>query len=314
VALLAQAQLVSGNTGAALGSFQKLALLQAPSVALQMRIAGLQLTLADPDGALQSVRKALAVQADSLEAQLLLADLLLTQGQTAQALLVARTVQQQHAGLAAGFRLEGDVLMAQNKALPALKLYEQAFGMAKTGPLLLKIHQALTLAGKLQEADVRMGVWLKEHPDDLVARLYFASGKLAAKAYKPAIEEYEKILQQAPTNVAALNDLAWAYQQERDKRALDTAEYAYKLAPGNPTVLDTLGWILLEHGDTARATPLLQKAVGLAPGAEEIRYHLGMGLLKAGDKKGARLEFEQLLSSNKIFPNRAEVQAAMKQL
>ena len=43
----------------------------------------------------------------------------------------------------------------------------------------------------------------------------------------------------------ALNNLATAYQQEKNPLALEYAEKAYKLAPDSPAVLDTLGWILV---------------------------------------------------------------------
>ena len=139
------------------------------------------------------------------------------------------------------------------------------------------------------------------------------SNKLTNKQYKLAMQEYEKILLQEPRNVIALNDMAWSYQQEKDSRALPFAERAYALDAGNPAVLDTLGWILLEHGDSARAVALLKKASALAPMAAEIRYHLGMGLVKTGDRRGARTQFQQLLAANKNFSKRDEIEAMLAQ-
>ena len=51
----------------------------------------------------------------------------------------------------------------------------------------------------------------------------------------------------------------------------------------------------------------------MAPGVAEIRYHLGMGLAKSGDRRGARTQFEQLLALNKDFPARDEVKAMLAQ-
>ena len=114
--------------------------------------------------------------------------------------------------------------------------------------------------------------------------------------------------------MAALNDLAWAYQQEKDARAQATAEQALKLAPANPVVLDTLGWIVLQQGDVNRGTALLRQAAGLAPDVPDIQYHLGVALLKSGDRGGARRQLEQLLAANKAFPQRAEAQALLSKL
>ena len=96
--------------------------------------------------------------------------------------------------------------------------------------------------------------------------------------------------------MVALNNLAWTYQQLKDPRALATAERAMKLAPESPAVLDTLGWILVEQGNAARALPLLQQATSRAPSAGEIRYHLALALWKAGDKAKAKAELEKSLA------------------
>lgn len=314
LALLGQAQLESGDRAAALESSAKLAVLQPDSAPIQLRLATLQIAQNDQAGALQSVKKALSLQPGLLDAQVIEASLLLARGGHAEALALARTIQQQHAGQSAGFMLEGDVLIAQNKPLAAVKLYEQAFGIGQSGPLMIKIHQALTLAGQDAQATTRLNAWLAEHPDDLSTRLYLAGTGLSGKQYKLAIEQYEKIVRQDPNNLIALNNLAWSYQQQKDPRAQATAERAYQLGATSPTILDTLGWILVEKGDTARALPLLHKAAALAPEATEIGYHLGVGLARSGDKRGARAQFEQLLASGKDFPKRAEVQAQLARL
>jgi predicted Zn-dependent protease len=78
--------------------------------------------------------------------------------------------------------------------------------------------------------------------------------------------------------------------------------------------MDTLGWLLVEQGDTKRALPLLQKAVSLAPAAPELRFHLASALNKSGDKLAARKELEKLLADNKAFPQLDEAKALLKLL
>jgi putative PEP-CTERM system TPR-repeat lipoprotein len=313
-ALLAHVQNASGDLRAALESYIKLSALEPRSAALQMRIAGLRVALNDRDGALQAVKKALDLEPGLLVAQRAEVVLLLAKGSRAEALAVAQSVQKQKPNLPDGFKLEGDIWMEQNKPLSALKLYEQAFGMDKTGPLQVNIYQALISAGKTQEANARINQWLQQHPTDLPTRFYLAGSSMSRKQYKPAIEQFEKIIQQAPKNIVALNNLASAYQQDKDPRALPTAERAYALQSGNPAVIDTLGWIVLEQGDAGRAVSLLKKAAELAPKATEISYHLGAALARSGDKKAARAHLERLLANNKDFPDRADAQALLTQL
>jgi Flp pilus assembly protein TadD len=144
--------------------------------------------------------------------------------------------------------------------------------------------------------------------------MYIAETHLANKQYKPAIALLESIVKQNPANPSALNNLAWAYQQEKDPRALATAEQALKSAADSPAVMDTLGWVLVEQGNTARGVPLLQQAVAKAPESAEFRYHLAVGLNKAGDKTGARKELDTLLAKNKSFAQVEEARALLKLL
>ena len=109
-----------------------------------------------------------------------------------------------------------------------------------------------------------------------------------------------------------MNNLAWSLYQEKDEAALDYAQRANKLAPDSPAVLDTLGWLLVEHGDTARGLPLLQRAAALAPQASDVRYHVVLAHLKGGDKAAARKELDLLLVSNKDYPKAAEARQLLQ--
>jgi Flp pilus assembly protein TadD len=78
--------------------------------------------------------------------------------------------------------------------------------------------------------------------------------------------------------------------------------------------MDTLGWILVQKGDTARGLDVLRKAVAAAPDAPDIRYHLAAGLAKSGDKAGARKELEKTLAAGKPFASAEEAKSLMRQL
>ena len=249
-----------------------------------------------------------------MDAQLALAYLEVNKGNYEQALTIARQIQKINLKSPVGYELEGDVLIDQKKSDLAVKSYEQAFTLNKSGPLIVKLHASLSQAGKGHEAGSRLTQWLKEHPADAATRIYFAATYLAEKKNKEAIEQYEIILRQDPKYVPALNNLAWLYQQEKDPRALEYAEKANQLTPDNPAILDTLGWILVEQGNTSRGLPILQKASSLAPKAAEIQYHLVLGLVKSGDKAKARKELEQLLATGKTFPHIEDAKALLKQL
>jgi putative PEP-CTERM system TPR-repeat lipoprotein len=311
--LLAEAQTAIGNHQGALASYRSLAVIQPKSALVQVQIAGAEMALSRLPEALAAIRRALALETDDSVAQLSAVRLLTEKGAWPEALAIAQGAQRRHPQAALGYRLEGDILMAQERAAQALKLYEQAFRLEPSGPAMVALHRTLQAMGRQQQATERMQQWLHDHPRDLPARLYLASALMNAGAYPAAVVQYMAIVDAYPQHVIALNDLAWTLQQMKDSRALTYAERAYKLANGNATVSDTLGWVLLEQGQAARALPLLKQASTALPAASEVRYHYAYALLRTGDKPGARRQFELLLA-DKSFARQSEVRALIPQL
>jgi Tfp pilus assembly protein PilF len=98
-----------------------------------------------------------------------------------------------------------------------------------------------------------------------------------------ALTQYRRAVELDPSNVGALNDLAYVLLLSGHKEeAMGYAEKALEKAPDNGTVLDTLGWALYNKGLYKRAVEHLQKAVAKDAGAVP-RYHLAMAYVKVGD-------------------------------
>ena len=312
--LLGKSQLANGDQEGALATYKKLAVALSRSAPAQMQVAALQLLLKHPNAAEDYLKLALAIQPDFPAAQLALAELHVRRGWHELALQVASNMQRKHPRAAAGFQLEGDVLMAHNKPAQALPAFEQAFAFTRTSELVIKTANAMRAAGQQEQAGKRVAQWLQQDPADVRVQLYKAETLMSDKQPRLAAGQFEQIVRQHPDNVVALNNLALAYQLSQDARAAPAAEAAYKLAKDQPVVMDTLGWILVEQGDTTRGLPILQKASALAPKARDIRYHLAMGLYKSGDQAAARTELQTLVAGNMQFAQAAETRALLKQL
>jgi putative PEP-CTERM system TPR-repeat lipoprotein len=311
---LAQAQFLSKDFPSALENYKKLALMVPTSPVVPFRTAMVLTAMQNQAAAADTLKAALAIKPDYLEAQLALADLELRRGNQAQVLDIAKAVQKQAPKNAIGFVLEGDVMMLQKKPELAYKAYERAFAISKTGALVVKQSDALAQSGKAGQGRALVSTWLKDHPNDQSVRLYLGTAQLAGNEGKAAIEQYLEVLKTNPKNVAALNNLALAYQQEKDPRALEYAEKAYALAADNPAVLDTLGWLLVSQDNLVRGLPLLEKAALASPALFDVRYHFAQGLVKSGDKVKARKELEQLLATAKPSDKTDEAKAMLKQL
>jgi Tfp pilus assembly protein PilF len=148
----------------------------------------------------------------------------------------------------------------------------------------------------------------------MAARHLLAQSQLQRGLDKEASASYELLLRQAPQDVVALNNLATLYGQAGDKRALATAEQALRLAPANPSVLDTYGWLLSESGQAKAGLAHLRKALAAQPEEPAIRWHLAVALQRSGDLRGAMDELDRLLTSRTPFPQQAEARKLMDQL
>jgi putative PEP-CTERM system TPR-repeat lipoprotein len=310
--LLGQAQLANNDPAGALETYSKLVNVVPKSAAAQFRLATAHARMKNHTAAADDLKKALALDPGFTQAKLAQVELAMAQGSTDQALVLARQLQKTEPKLAVGFLLEGDILVAQKKLEQAVRPYEQAFAIAKSPQMLIKLAAAMKAAGKTKDADAKLAQWQSEHPAESLVATYVGESYLANKQYKAAIEQFEAILKIQPENPMVLNNLAWVYQEQKDPRALETAERALKFAPDSAAVMDTLGWLLVQQGNVARGLPLLQKAVAQQPSAPELRYHLAFALNKSGDKKTARQELDKLLSDNKPFPQIDEAKALLK--
>ncbi|MBV8762529.1 MAG: tetratricopeptide repeat protein [Deltaproteobacteria bacterium] len=107
-------------------------------------------------------------------------------------------------------------------------------------------------------------------PDEVIAVARATDDKQAALAL------IEPVVRAHPDNVIALNLIGYLLADTK-QRLRDADVYlrrARKLSPGDPAVLDSLGWLLYQQGDTKAAAQVLAHAQRFAPLEPEILVHL----------------------------------------
>jgi len=311
--LLGTAQLSAKQNSEAITTFEKLSKLQPDSPLAHYRTAQAELAAKNERAAEASLRKALALKPDFLDAQVALAGLHVQAKRFDEALAVANTTIKSTPKSPAGHVLAGDIFMAQDKAEQAAIAYQAAFDLAKSGTILIKLHNAENAAGKNVSTAV-IEKHLSDNPQDLQVRVYLADLMMKKNLYLEASKHYQFILTRDPKNLLALNNIAWSLQQLKDPRAMKFAEEAYALQPSDPAIEDTLAMLLLDAGKTARAVELLQAAADKAPDSPEINYHLAQALEKSGARDKAKSLLERILASGKKFPEESEARALLAQL
>ncbi|HKT41847.1 MAG TPA: XrtA/PEP-CTERM system TPR-repeat protein PrsT [Rhodanobacteraceae bacterium] len=297
------AELNAGRHAAALPPLEKAVKLEPKSPLYRINLARAQLLNKDAKAAEGNLDTVIRADPADAQAVALMAFLKLQNHDQQGALALAQSLQEQSATTTkvAGFALEGDLYMAGKAYAKAADAYQQGLKIQYDRPLVVKSFLAQSSSGAKNPEGV-LQTWLARHSDDAAMRLMLAQYYLDHARNAQAAEQYEAVLKAFPTNVGAMNNLAWIYTEQKNPKALALAEQAHKLAPDSASVQDTYGWALVAAGQAKTALPILAKAAKAAPKVPAIQYHLAVAQARTGDRAGARATLEALQKSGGDFP------------
>lgn len=155
--------------------------------------------------------------------------------------------------------------------------------------VLIAESQILRDAGRVPDAMAVLDSALRRYPDNV--DLLYDHAMLAEKANQ--IERMEKSLRKvivlAPKNQHAYNALGYslADRNMRLPEAFALISKALELAPEDPFIMDSMGWVQFRLGRLNEAEDMLRRAYALRPDAE-IAVHLGEVLWARGQKAEAQ--------------------------
>ena len=309
-----RAQQAVENFNQALATYRKLATLTPNSPHPYLRMAEIHMAAKNKEAALQSLQKALSVKPDSIEAQrgIMLFDL--EAGRTNEAVARAKNIQKQHPKNIAGYLLEGDAHALGKSLKEAANAYRNGIRQTNAPELAVKLYAVLMAQNLPDEANKFGESWMKDHPTDNRFRLYVAETATARKDYASSIKHYKILLEKQPDNPILMNNLAWVMAQTKDPKAIDLAEKAYKLAPEQPAILDTLGTLLVNKGDYDRGMELMRKANSLAPKSPAIKLNFAKALIKTGKSSEAKKELEEIVALGEKLPAANEAKTLLQEL
>jgi uncharacterized protein (TIGR03790 family) len=122
--------------------------------------------------------------------------------------------------------------------------------------------------------------------DDRLLNAHSMLGMLYDQAgeHAKAIARYRHILTLAPANALAMNNLAYALATHQGdlQEALALARKAHTLASNDPSIADTLAWILHLSGDHAEARRLIATALAAAGSNPQVQLHAAIIHAAAG--------------------------------
>ena len=263
------------------------------------------------DDALDTAQHVLQLKPDDLRAHQEVGEIEMRLGRFEDASARALALETKYADSPVGPGLRAKIALARQDPAAAVDALSLALARAPDAlPLAVARAQARLQAGdtataisELQTLAVRAPVALPPLGDAL----------LAAGRWQEAAAVLEKIVGVDARNVGALNNLAWAYQQAGDQRAVATAERLLALAPDDAASLDTAGWVFIEAGKAREGVRVLRNALAREPEAPAIRYHLAVGLSRIGEKAEAAALLDTM-GTAPAFQEQAAASELLRQL
>jgi len=179
---------------------------------------------------------------------------------------------------------DGDVAGAR-KLLSTIKTDDKA----EQSQLVLVEAEILRDAGQPQEAFRLLEQGAKRFPDNTDFLYDYALMAEKLGRVKDMEKILRKVIAKAPDNQQAYNALGYslADRNVRLKEAYQLIDKALKMAPNDPFILDSMGWVQYRMGHLDAAESSLRKAY-TQRSDPEIAVHLGEVLWKKGDKDQAR--------------------------
>lgn len=311
---LAKAQLAAGDVNQSISSYGRLVTLRPRSAQPLVALARAQVAAKNNAAAIQSLKQALALAPDFAPAQKLLIGLDQMGGRHEDAMAMARAVQGRRPNIALGYLYEGDIEAFQAHWPAAARAYRTALTKEAPAGAAQKLHAVLMAGERRTEADALAAAWLVQHPKDADFVFYLGDLALAKHDYAAARAQFSRVIELQPASAEAHNNLAWAMGKLKASGALEHAERANKLRPGQPAFLDTWATLLADDNKWADAIELERKALALEPGKQSRRLTLARFYVKTGDKSQARHELETLLAAGNKAPEFKEAQQLMNGL
>jgi tetratricopeptide (TPR) repeat protein len=178
--------------------------------------------------------------------------------------------------------------------------------------ILVAEAQILREANRYDEAFNILGQALEKEPDE--PDLLYDHALTAEKLERFDVLEtnLRKVIAVRPDHAHAYNALGYSFadRNTRLEEAHTLIERALELAPNDPFIVDSMGWVLYRQGDAKGAVDQLRRAWSLRPDAE-IGAHLGEVLWTTGQRDEASRIWDEALRDH---PDNESLQRTVRRL
>jgi len=303
---LAEIQERIGQHRSAADTLGKLAQLRPDAVEVQLRLARNLTATGDQSASRNALRRVLEIEPGHIPARIGLVRQLSLAGEIEEARSFFEPLAEEETDRVDVMAQQAWFDFYDEQYERAAQGYREVLQREQRRHWVFEGYLAQLQAERFNDAMNTLRNWLVERPDDDEVRHRLGSELLRSGDEQAAIAVFEEQLSRRPSDVAALNNLAWLLRERDTDQALEYAEQANRLAPETPGIMATLGVVLLQHQDYERANELLAKAYAMAPDSAGIGFNLARSYEAMGESTRARTVLEQILNWTEPFPEREQ--------
>jgi len=189
-----------------------------------------------------------------------------------------------------------ELLFANDRQAEAEAMLAELTARGQPDDLLFaaQVHQR---GGRYRQAIALLDRLLEQDPSALEAQFLLGAAYERSGQRQQAIATFERLIASSPGNAAALNYLGymWAESGENLEQALSLIQRAIAIEPDNGAFVDSLGWVYFQLGRYGEARQHLEWAARLVPDDPTILEHLGDLYVALQDLDRARNSYRQAL-------------------
>ena len=288
------------NHRAAIKDYQYVLARRTGTARERFRLAELYEAEGNPDRALKAYLAVADIYPDKSKPLAKMANIYLNRNQPKKAIGICNAFLKKMPGNLKIAMVKAHVLMTSRQYAQARRLLEHLTNTHPESEEPYLLLAAIALAHK-HDTDKGIGFYQKavqKNPDNPSGYIGLANAYENTGQFDQAEETYQRLIKFDPSNILALNNLAYLYAR-LDKKlddALSLAMKAKKRAPNDPDIFDTLGLIHLKKGSLLLSRQYLEKAIAGEPNDAGTNFHFGVYHYRQNDFSAARTYFEKAVA------------------
>lgn len=212
------------------------------------------------------------------------------------------------------YLLKGNLEMLSHNNTKAFDFYAKSIGLKPSNPqAIIKLYQLNKTEHENEQFFKILENLLLEQDTPPWVRRMLADAYLGQNHLALAQQHYETLISSEALSKEPqiLNNLANIYAVNNIDKALETAKKGLEYGSKNPSLLDTIGWLLAQQKKYDEALPFLRDAFIMNASSSTIKYHLGFTLNGLGRTEEAINELKAALMNTTDFSEYEEAKTLL---